>query len=98
VLVKGGHLGGPVAADLLADAEGETWLETPMLDTPHTHGTGCTLSAAIAARLASGDDLRQAVRVAKEFVTAAIEHALAIGEGIGPVDQLWPLARQGRRG
>ncbi len=97
VLVKGGHLGGPVAADLLADAGGETWFEARRVDTPHTHGTGCTLSAAIAARLACGDDVRQAVGAAKDFVTGAIEHALAIGEGIGPVDQLWPLPRPGRR-
>lgn len=89
VLVKGGHLEGGTAADLLIDADGEEWLEAERIDTPHTHGTGCTLSAAIAAHLAMGEDLRRSVRAGKAFVTGAIAHALALGRGIGPVDQLW---------
>lgn len=91
VLVKGGHLEGAEAADLLVDGGHEEWLSVPRIDTPHTHGTGCTLSAAIAAHLARGDDLRTAVRAGKAFVTEAIRHALALGHGIGPVDQLWPI-------
>jgi hydroxymethylpyrimidine kinase/phosphomethylpyrimidine kinase len=94
VLVKGGHLGDPrAAADLFVDADREEWLEVPRIDTPHTHGTGCTLSAAIAAYLARGDELLEAVRRGKAFVTAAIEHALPLGAGIGPVNPLWSLDR-----
>jgi hydroxymethylpyrimidine/phosphomethylpyrimidine kinase len=97
VLVKGGHAAGtPEAADLLVVDGIETWLRVPRIDTPHTHGTGCTLSAAIAGHLARGASLEDAVREGKAFVTEAIRHALAIGGGIGPVDQLWPIppARQ----
>lgn len=89
VLVKGGHLEGPEATDLLVTAEGATPLSAPRVDTPHTHGTGCVLSAAIAARLALGDELEEAVRGGKEFVTGAIRGALELGEGIGPVDPDW---------
>jgi hydroxymethylpyrimidine/phosphomethylpyrimidine kinase len=92
VLVKGGHLEGvETAADLLADASGHAWIEAERIDTPHTHGTGCTLSAAIAAHLAAGEGLLEAVRRGKAFVTAAIRSALPLGEGIGPVDQLWGI-------
>ena len=61
------------------------------IDTPHTHGTGCVLSAAIAAYLARGSELEDAVRAGKAFVTEAIRHALAIGHGIGPVSPGWRL-------
>jgi len=91
VMVKGGHLAGDRAADLLVNADGEEWLEQDRLDTPNTHGTGCTLSAAAAARLALGDSVPEAARAAKAFVTEAIRHALSLGQGIGPVDQLWPI-------
>ena len=93
VLMKGGHLPGPNATDLLVTAEGATPLSTRRVDTSHTHGTGCVLSAAIAARLALGDELDEAVRGGKEFVTGAIRGALEIGEGIGPVDPSWRSAR-----
>jgi hydroxymethylpyrimidine/phosphomethylpyrimidine kinase len=91
--VKGGHLQGPVASDLFADGGAEAWIEDERIDTAHTHGTGCTLSSAIAAHLAVGDALADAVRAGKAFVTEAIRHALALGEGIGPVDQLWSIGR-----
>ena len=92
VLLKGGHLDrSEVAADLLADASGHAWIEAERIGTPHTHGTGCTLSAAVAAHLARGDGLLASVRAAKAFVTAAIRGALPFGEGIGPVDQLWSI-------
>ena len=91
VLVKGGHLEGPEAADLFADGRAETWIEAPRIDTPNTHGTGCTLSSAIAAHLAKGSSLLDAVRAGKAFVTEAIRHALELGDGIGPVDQLWSI-------
>ena len=93
VLVKGGHLAGDSAADLLADGESETWLEQERIDTVHTHGTGCTLSAAIAAYRAKGLNLAEAVAGGKLFVTGAIRGGLAIGQGIGPVDQLWELRK-----
>jgi hydroxymethylpyrimidine/phosphomethylpyrimidine kinase len=89
VLVKGGHLDGGVAADLLVDGYGEEWLEAERIQTRHTHGTGCTLSASITAYLATGSDLRSSVRAGKVFVTKAIEHAIDLGRGIGPVDPLW---------
>ncbi len=92
VLVKGGHLeGSDRADDLFFDGEREEWVEGERIDTPHTHGTGCTLSAAIAAYLARGDELLAAVRAGKRFVTEAIRHALPLGRGIGPVDPLWNL-------
>lgn len=97
VLVKGGHLQGDrEAADLFANSDREEWIVAERIDTPNTHGTGCTLSAAITARLAMGDGLQDAVRAGKAFVTEAIRHALAIGEGIGPVDQLWSAPRGGQ--
>jgi hydroxymethylpyrimidine/phosphomethylpyrimidine kinase len=91
VLVKGGHLEGPIASDLFADGATETWIDAERIDTPHTHGTGCTLSSAIAAHLAMGASLEDAVRAGKAFVTEAIRHALPLGDGIGPVDQLWSI-------
>ena len=92
VLVKGGHLAeGMSAADLFVDGGGERWVEAERIDTANTHGTGCTLSAAIAAALAKGAPLSEAVDAGKAFVTESIRHALAIGHGIGPVDQLWSI-------
>ncbi|HXF56460.1 MAG TPA: bifunctional hydroxymethylpyrimidine kinase/phosphomethylpyrimidine kinase [Actinomycetota bacterium] len=91
VLVKGGHLQGERADDLFVDAEREEWVEGERVDTPHTHGTGCVLSAAIAAHLARGEELLEAVRKGKAFVTEAIRHALPLGEGIGPVSPGWWL-------
>jgi hydroxymethylpyrimidine/phosphomethylpyrimidine kinase len=97
VLVKGGHLEDLAgeAADLFVDATGEQWFSAPRIDTPHTHGTGCTLSSAIAAHLALGDPLREAVAAGKEFVTEAIRHALPLGRGIGPVDPMWAVPPAG---
>jgi hydroxymethylpyrimidine/phosphomethylpyrimidine kinase len=89
VLVKGGHLAGD-AVDLLLTAAGEEHTYTaPRLDNRHTHGTGCTLASAVAARLACGDPLPAAVAVAKDYVTGALEHGFALGAGIGPVDHGW---------
>jgi hydroxymethylpyrimidine/phosphomethylpyrimidine kinase len=94
VLVKGGHLTGSAGADdLFLDGERLEWVEAPRIDTPNTHGTGCVLSSAITAFLAWGEDLPEAVRKGKAFVTQAIRHALPIGGGIGPVDALWETRR-----
>jgi len=89
VLVKGGHLEGGPATDLYADGVDSRWLEAERIETPHTHGTGCVLSAAITSHLARGEALADAVAGGKEFVTEAIRHSLAIGQGIGPVNPLW---------
>lgn len=91
VLVKGGHLPGEEAIDILFDGEEFLEVSGPRFDTNDTHGTGCTISAAIAARLAHGDDLRTAVGAAKTFVSGAIEHGLRIGRGYGPVNPGWNL-------
>jgi len=93
VLVKGGHLDEDAdrADDLFARPEGEEWLEGERLATRNTHGTGCVLSAAVAAYLATGSELGDAVRLGKVFVTEAIRRALAIGRGIGPVNPGWML-------
>lgn len=83
-VVKGGHLEGP-AIDVFDDGETVVELESPRIHTTHTHGTGCTLAAAIAARLALGDSPLQAVRAAKHYVTRAIEAAPGLGHGHGPL-------------
>ena len=86
-LVKGGHLeDGDQALDLLVTPEGVDRITAERIDTQHTHGTGCVLSAAIAAHLARGEDLPSAVRLGKSFVTEAIRTHLEIGQGIGPVN------------
>ncbi|MCW2599933.1 MAG: phosphomethylpyrimidine kinase [Frankiales bacterium] len=86
VLVKGGHLPGrPV--DLLYDGSVATALEGPRVDTPHTHGTGCTLASALAAQLALGHDVPEAAAKAKDFVTQAIMNGYPLGKGPGPVRQ-----------
>jgi hydroxymethylpyrimidine/phosphomethylpyrimidine kinase len=85
VLVKGGQLEGP-AFDLLWTDGRAHRLPAERVDTPHTHGTGCVLSAAITARLAKGDDLITAVTRAKRFITAAIGTHPNLGQGHGPVN------------
>ena len=91
VLVKGGHLPGTNAIDVLFDGSEMTAVEGPRFDTKDTHGTGCTLAAAITAHLAHGRSVPDAVGRAKVFVSGAIEHALRIGSGHGPVNQAWAL-------
>jgi hydroxymethylpyrimidine/phosphomethylpyrimidine kinase len=86
VLIKGGHGKDDEAADLLFDGSEFFVYRTPRLDTPHTHGTGCTLSAAIATFLAKGFDLPDAVKEAKGFITEAIRFGLPIGKGHGPTN------------
>jgi hydroxymethylpyrimidine/phosphomethylpyrimidine kinase len=94
VLVKGGHLTDDArAVDVFFDGEEFTDIVGRRFDTDDTHGTGCVLSAAIAGRLAHGDDLLDAVRFAKEFVSGAIEHGLRIGRGYGPVNPAWRTPR-----
>jgi hydroxymethylpyrimidine/phosphomethylpyrimidine kinase len=87
VLVKGGHAEGPESIDVFADASGFRSFKAPRVHTCNTHGTGCTLSSAIAAGLAKGLSLVEAVEAGKKFVSAAIatSHQLSIGHGHGPV-------------
>lgn len=84
VLVKGGHLEGDVV-DILLGASGERRWTRPRIDTRHTHGTGCTLSAAVTAALALGQDLPDAVDRAIRFIDRAIAQAPGLGSGRGPV-------------
>ena len=84
VVVKGGHLDGP-AVDVYADAFGIEEFAAARVNSPHTHGTGCTFSSAVAARLALGDPLKTAVRSAKAYVLRAIESAPRLGRGHGPL-------------
>jgi hydroxymethylpyrimidine/phosphomethylpyrimidine kinase len=86
VLIKGGHGQGPTADDLLVGPEGETWFRGPRVATENTHGTGCTLSSAICARLAQGRPLAQAVGLAKAYVTPGLRHSLRLGSGPGPLN------------
>ncbi|MYT74995.1 MULTISPECIES: bifunctional hydroxymethylpyrimidine kinase/phosphomethylpyrimidine kinase [unclassified Streptomyces] len=81
--------GSAEAVDLLTDGTEEHWLRAPRHDNRHTHGTGCTLASAIAAQLAKGQSVPEAVRAAKEYVTGAIAAGFALGDGIGPVDHGW---------
>ena len=85
VLMKGGHLAGAEAVDLLVTADGVRRFAAPRLPSPNLHGTGCTLSSAIAAHIALGADLPEAVAAAKAFVGAAIERGrdVKLGEGAG---------------
>jgi hydroxymethylpyrimidine/phosphomethylpyrimidine kinase len=87
VLMKGGHGKGPESTDILITANSVKALSAPRIVTENTHGTGCSLSSAIAAGLAKGEDLTTAVRNAKAFVSAAIAAAdrFSIGHGHGPI-------------
>ncbi|MER3403024.1 MAG: bifunctional hydroxymethylpyrimidine kinase/phosphomethylpyrimidine kinase [Armatimonadota bacterium] len=89
VVVKGGHLR-DCADDLLYDGREFYWFPASHLDTPHTHGTGCTFSAAIAAYLAKGESVPEAVRLAKQYLMQALRTAKPIGAGQSPVHHLHP--------
>ncbi|WP_444327937.1 bifunctional hydroxymethylpyrimidine kinase/phosphomethylpyrimidine kinase, partial [Paratractidigestivibacter sp.] len=88
-LVKGGH-GAHDANDVLAAAEGGVrWFRSERVDNPNTHGTGCTLSSAIACGLARGLDLGDAVVAAKDYLTGCLRAGLDLGRGSGPLDHMW---------
>ena len=92
VLIKGGGLPELRGRDyLLTQADGGTWLEHAVVATPHTHGSGCTLGAAITAYRARGLALLPAVQAAKHYVSVALQHSLAIGAGQGPLCHWHPL-------
>lgn len=90
VLVKGGHKTGD-AVDVLFDGVQITHFAAQRIETKNTHGTGCTYSSAIAAHLARGANLQQAVLAAKHYVTTAIAHALPLGHGHGPTHHFYEL-------
>jgi hydroxymethylpyrimidine/phosphomethylpyrimidine kinase len=91
VLVKGGHIDGARFTDLLATQTGELFFEAERIETTSTHGTGCTLASAIAALLAQGIELPEAVEQARAYVFEAIRRAPGFGKGHGPLDHGWPL-------
>lgn len=91
VVVKGGHLSGQ-ATDVVFDGHSFYLLHARRVRTRHTHGTGCTFSAAITAYLARGYDTLPAIRAAKRYVTAAIRHALKIGKGHGPLNHYYRIS------
>jgi hydroxymethylpyrimidine/phosphomethylpyrimidine kinase len=94
VVIKGGHRSGDNATDLLFDGRAFHAFEAERIDTPNTHGTGCTFSAAIAANLARGRDVVDAVEDAKRYVTEAIRRSKPLGGGHGPVAHDWLLTRE----
>jgi hydroxymethylpyrimidine/phosphomethylpyrimidine kinase len=84
-LVKGGHLPSDPVVDVLATGQGVAVFRSPRIATRHTHGTGCTLASAVAAGLAQGMDLKDAVGRAHAYVAAAIRAAPGLGSGHGPL-------------
>ena len=90
VLVKGGHLSGG-ANDFLYHRGRGVWLKQERIDNPNTHGTGCTLSSAIACNLADGADTETAVRWAKEYITGALAAGLNLGSGSGPLNHCFNI-------
>lgn len=94
VLVKGGGMSGALRGiDIWFDGTTLETLKTQTIDTKNTHGTGCTLAAAIAANLAQGSDVRSSINRAKEYVTTALNYSLDIGQGQGPVGHFFELLR-----
>ncbi|CAN7694588.1 bifunctional hydroxymethylpyrimidine kinase/phosphomethylpyrimidine kinase [Rhizobium sp. LjRoot258] len=93
VLVKGGHLAGDESPDVLSTASGLAWFEAKRVATANTHGTGCTLSSALAAELAKGASVHEAVTRAKVYLADAVAHAdeLSVGSGHGPVHHFHAL-------
>ena len=96
VLAKGGHLAGePV--DVLTDGQKAYRFEAMRLAAPHNHGSGCLLATALAAHLAQGLTVPEAVNQARELVRAALRHGLPLGHGVGPVNPYAPFAREQAR-
>lgn len=90
ILVKGGHLVND-ATDLLWHEGQGTWFRSPRIDNPNTHGTGCTLSSAIACNLAMGRSLPEAIRAAKAYLSGALAAMLDLGSGAGPMDHMFAI-------
>lgn len=90
ILLKGGHSADD-ADDLLYKNSEKIWIKGERIENPNTHGTGCTLSSAIASYLAMGHDVPESVRLAKEFITGAISAKLDLGKGRGPLNHMWKM-------
>jgi hydroxymethylpyrimidine/phosphomethylpyrimidine kinase len=90
VVIKGGHRRGP-AVDVFFNEKTIRELRSPRIRTRHTHGTGCTFSAAIAAYLAKGEDLENSIRLAKKYITEAIGNGFVVGSGHSPVHHFYRL-------
>ncbi len=88
-LLKGGHLK-KTSNDLLYDGN-ETWFTAQKIENPNTHGTGCTLSSAIAANLAMGHDIKSSVKNAKNYITGALSDMLSLGKGNGPLNHMYKI-------
>lgn len=91
VLLKGGHIPGETIFDVLATQDQLEVMSSPRIETPNTHGTGCTLASAIAAFLAQGADLREAVEAARDYTHMAILTAPGLGKGHGPLNHAWTV-------
>jgi hydroxymethylpyrimidine/phosphomethylpyrimidine kinase len=89
VVVKGGHLDGPDSVDVVCTADRMFELTGPRIPGPHTHGTGCTFAAAIAANLALGHEVELALEEARRYLEGALRHAPGIGRGHGPLNHFW---------
>ncbi len=98
VLLKGGHLKGDVMRDVFADQDGVETFEAPRVETDNTHGTGCSLSSAIAVYLGHGLSMREACKKAKDYVTCALgwADALSVGGGHGPLHHTYCLTQKER--
>ena len=96
VFLKGGHLSSEKSPDLLLSKDQCHWLDAPRVDTANTHGTGCTLSSALATHLALEGDVKRAAEAAKTYIHGAISSAdtLSVGKGHGPVDHFFALRSQ----
>lgn len=93
-LVKGGHIPGRVLSDVLQTTEGEWIFESERIETSSTHGTGCTLASAVAALVAQGHHIKDAVEGGRDYLYGAIKHAPDLGKGHGPVGHNWRLLDQ----
>lgn len=89
VLIKGGHGDGSDCVDVLFDGASVQHFSSPRIDTKNTHGTGCTLSAALAAFLARGESVADATRMSKDYITEALAAAFPLGKGNGPVNHFY---------
>lgn len=96
VLIKGGHLS-DTADDLLLDNEQIFWFSAPRVDSKNTHGTGCTLSSAIACGLAQGLSLQKSISAAKQYLTGALKAGLDLGNGSGPLDHGYRIKQEENR-
>ncbi|HEY7058493.1 MAG TPA: bifunctional hydroxymethylpyrimidine kinase/phosphomethylpyrimidine kinase [Vicinamibacterales bacterium] len=94
VVVKGGHLDGPESIDVVCTADRLYELRGPRVQGRHTHGTGCTFAAAIAANLALGNEVDAAVSHARHYLDGALRHAPGLGQGHGPIDHFWRTASE----